>query len=94
MGVLTGQIGHLRFRSHSFSKGAPADNDDFMIYEKPTRPILKVLYLEPEDIYVVKKLNRNMDNYDVETGECVFILMTFFLHYPLVMHSDPEALLE
>ncbi|XP_059441015.1 trafficking protein particle complex II-specific subunit 130 homolog isoform X2 [Corylus avellana] len=42
LGVLTGQIGHLRFRSHSFSKGAPADNDDFMIYEKPTRPILKV----------------------------------------------------
>ncbi|XP_074319412.1 trafficking protein particle complex II-specific subunit 130 homolog [Silene latifolia] len=42
LGVLTGQIGHLRFRSHSFSKGAPADNDDFMSYEKPTRPILKV----------------------------------------------------
>lgn len=42
LGVLTGQIGHLRFRSHSFSKGGPADSDDFMIYEKPTRPILKV----------------------------------------------------
>ncbi|KAG6689380.1 hypothetical protein I3843_11G169700 [Carya illinoinensis] len=42
LGVLTGQIGHLRFRSHSFSKGAPVDGDDFMIYEKPTRPILKV----------------------------------------------------
>lgn len=42
LGVLTGQIGHLMFRSHSFSKGAPADSDDFMIYEKPTRPILKV----------------------------------------------------
>lgn len=42
LGVLTGQIGHLRFRSHSFSKGAPADSDDFMSYEKPTRPILKV----------------------------------------------------
>lgn len=46
LGVLTGQIGHLRFRSHSFSKGAPVDGDDFMIYEKPTRPILKVLCLE------------------------------------------------
>ncbi|KAK9688979.1 hypothetical protein RND81_09G026100 [Saponaria officinalis] len=42
LGVLTGQIGHLRFRSHNFSKGAPADSDDFMSYEKPTRPILKV----------------------------------------------------
>ncbi|KAL6954151.1 hypothetical protein U1Q18_047800 [Sarracenia purpurea var. burkii] len=42
LGVLTGQIGHLRFRSHSFSKGGPADSDDFMSYEKPTKPILKV----------------------------------------------------
>ncbi|KAL2496069.1 Trafficking protein particle complex II-specific subunit [Forsythia ovata] len=42
LGVLTGQIGQLRFRSHSFSKGGPADTDDFMSYEKPTRPILKV----------------------------------------------------
>ncbi|XP_043688558.1 trafficking protein particle complex II-specific subunit 130 homolog isoform X2 [Telopea speciosissima] len=42
LGVLTGQIGHLMFRSHSFSKGGPADSDDFMSYEKPTRPILKV----------------------------------------------------
>lgn len=42
LGVLTGQIGHLRFRSHSFSKGGPPDSDDFMTYEKPTRPVLKV----------------------------------------------------
>lgn len=42
LGVLTGKIGLLSFRSHSFSKGAPADSDDFMSYEKPTRPILKV----------------------------------------------------
>ncbi|CAL1408219.1 unnamed protein product [Linum trigynum] len=42
LGVLTGQIGQLRFRSHSFSKGGPADSDDFMSYEKPARPILKV----------------------------------------------------
>lgn len=42
LGVVTGQIGRLRFRSHSFSKGGPADTDDFMSYEKPTRPILKV----------------------------------------------------
>ncbi|KAI0524933.1 hypothetical protein KFK09_004323 [Dendrobium nobile] len=42
LGVLTGQIGQLRFRSHSFSKGGPPDSDDFMSYEKPTRPVLKV----------------------------------------------------
>ncbi|CAH1447699.1 unnamed protein product [Lactuca virosa] len=42
LGVLTGQIGHLRFRSHGFSRGGPADSDDLMSYDKPTRPILKV----------------------------------------------------
>ncbi|KAF3778258.1 Trafficking particle complex II-specific subunit 130-like protein [Nymphaea thermarum] len=42
LGVLTGQIGQLRFRSHSFSKGDLPDSDDFMSYEKPTRPVLKV----------------------------------------------------
>ncbi|XP_065862152.1 trafficking protein particle complex II-specific subunit 130 homolog [Euphorbia lathyris] len=47
LGVLTGQIGQLRFRSHSFSKGGPADSDDFMSYEKPTRPILKVFKPRP-----------------------------------------------
>ncbi|KAL5804432.1 hypothetical protein ACOSQ3_031232 [Xanthoceras sorbifolium] len=47
LGVLTGQIGHLRFRSHSFSKVGPADSDDFMSYEKPTRPILKVFNPRP-----------------------------------------------
>ncbi|KAF9590459.1 hypothetical protein IFM89_035336 [Coptis chinensis] len=47
LGVLTGQIGNLRFRSHNFSKGGPADSDDFMSYEKPTRPILKVFKPRP-----------------------------------------------
>ncbi|MBA0789292.1 hypothetical protein Gotri_000200 [Gossypium trilobum] len=42
LGVLTGHIGHLTFRSHSFSKAGPADSDDFMSYEKTTRPVLKV----------------------------------------------------
>ncbi|GMJ05212.1 CLUB [Hibiscus trionum] len=42
LGVLTGHIGHLTFRSHSSSKAGPADSDDFMSYEKTTRPILKV----------------------------------------------------
>lgn len=45
LGVLTGQIGQLRFRSHSFSKGGPEDSEDFMSYEKPPRPILKVPFL-------------------------------------------------
>ncbi|GLT83383.1 hypothetical protein SLE2022_016760 [Rubroshorea leprosula] len=47
LGVLTGRIGHLSFRSHSFSKVGPADSDDFMSYEKPTRPILKVFNPRP-----------------------------------------------
>ncbi|MBA0716558.1 hypothetical protein Golax_015378, partial [Gossypium laxum] len=47
LGVLTGHIGQLTFRSHSFSKGGPADSDDFMSYEKPTRPILKVFKPRP-----------------------------------------------
>eukprot|EP01018_Ginkgo_biloba_P022070 Gb_23994 [translate_table: standard] len=42
LGVLTGQIGQLRFRSHTFSKGGPPDSDDFMSFEKPLRPVLKV----------------------------------------------------
>ncbi|KAK1324404.1 hypothetical protein QJS10_CPA01g02318 [Acorus calamus] len=42
LGILTGQIGQLTFRSHSFSKGGPQDSDDFMSYEKPTKPVLKV----------------------------------------------------
>ncbi|KAF3336304.1 Trafficking protein particle complex II-specific subunit 130 [Carex littledalei] len=47
LGALTGQIGHLQFRSHGFSKAGPADSDDFMSYEKPTRPVLKVLSPRP-----------------------------------------------
>ncbi|KAE8703230.1 TRS130 protein [Hibiscus syriacus] len=42
LGVLAGHIGHLTFRSHSFSKTGPADSGDFMSYEKTTQPILKV----------------------------------------------------
>ncbi|KAJ0980630.1 hypothetical protein J5N97_008885 [Dioscorea zingiberensis] len=47
LGVLTGQIGHLRFRSHGFSKGGPPDSDDFMSFEKPTKPVLKVFKPRP-----------------------------------------------
>ncbi|XP_044472800.1 trafficking protein particle complex II-specific subunit 130 homolog isoform X2 [Mangifera indica] len=47
LGALTGQIGLLRFRSHGFSKVGPADSDDFMSYEKPIRPILKVFNPRP-----------------------------------------------
>lgn len=57
LGVLTGHIGHLRFRSHSFSKVGPADSDDFMSYEKPTRPILKVVSL----------VQRKYSNWDVKS---------------------------
>ncbi|KAE8711977.1 hypothetical protein F3Y22_tig00110266pilonHSYRG00038 [Hibiscus syriacus] len=41
LGVLTGHIGHLAFRSHNFSKAGSIDSDDFMSYMKTTRPILK-----------------------------------------------------
>uniref|UniRef100_A0A1D1Y829 Trafficking protein particle complex subunit 10 n=1 Tax=Anthurium amnicola TaxID=1678845 RepID=A0A1D1Y829_9ARAE len=47
LGVLTGHIGNLIVRSHSFSKGGPPDSDDFMNYEKPTRPVLKVFKPRP-----------------------------------------------
>lgn len=47
LGVLTGQIGQLKIRSHSFSKGGPPESDDFMSYEKPTKPVLKVLKPRP-----------------------------------------------
>ncbi|KAL8161228.1 hypothetical protein V2J09_012717 [Rumex salicifolius] len=43
LGVFTGLIGNLRFRSHGFSKGYSADIDDFLTHEKPVRHILKVL---------------------------------------------------
>lgn len=42
LGVLTGQIGQLRFRSHAFSKGGPPDSDDFMSFERTLKPVLKV----------------------------------------------------
>ncbi|XP_073136366.1 trafficking protein particle complex II-specific subunit 130 homolog [Henckelia pumila] len=47
LGALTGHIGQLSFRSHSFSRVGPVDTDDFMSYEKPTRPILKVAKPRP-----------------------------------------------
>ncbi|XP_050368156.1 trafficking protein particle complex II-specific subunit 130 homolog [Argentina anserina] len=47
LGVLTGQIGQLRFRSHSFSKGGPEESEDFISYEKPPRPVLKVFKARP-----------------------------------------------
>ncbi|KAF5780924.1 putative tetratricopeptide-like helical domain superfamily, TRAPP II complex, TRAPPC10 [Helianthus annuus] len=43
LGVLTGQIGHLRFRSHGFSRGGPANRHaDDMSFDKPAKPVLKV----------------------------------------------------
>ncbi|KAI4333711.1 hypothetical protein L6164_018484 [Bauhinia variegata] len=47
LGNLTGQIGQLRLRSHGFSKVGPADSDDFMSYDKPVKPILKVFKPRP-----------------------------------------------
>ncbi|KZV53009.1 trafficking protein particle complex subunit 10, partial [Dorcoceras hygrometricum] len=47
LGALTGHIGQLSFRSHSFSRVGPVDTDDFMSFEKPTKPILKVAKPRP-----------------------------------------------
>ncbi|KAL8237867.1 hypothetical protein R6Q59_018948 [Mikania micrantha] len=46
LGVLTGQIGHLRFKSHGFSRGGPADSD-YMSVDKPTKPVLEVCKPRP-----------------------------------------------
>jgi hypothetical protein len=43
LGALTGQIGKLSFRSHGFSQDGPVETDEFMSFEKPTRPVLKVI---------------------------------------------------
>ncbi|CAN6202119.1 unnamed protein product [Urochloa humidicola] len=42
LGALTGHIGKLSFRSHGFSQDGPVETDEFMSFEKPTRPVLKV----------------------------------------------------
>ncbi|CAD6269893.1 unnamed protein product [Miscanthus lutarioriparius] len=42
LGALTGQIGKLSFRSHGFSQDGPVETDEFISFEKPTRPVLKV----------------------------------------------------
>jgi len=43
LGALTGQIGKLSFRSHGFSQDGPVETDEFISFEKPTRPVLKVI---------------------------------------------------
>ncbi|CAN6198343.1 unnamed protein product [Urochloa humidicola] len=42
LGALTGHIGKLSFRSHGFSQDGPVETDEFMSFETPTRPVLKV----------------------------------------------------
>ena len=66
LGVLTGQIGQLRFRSHSFSKGGPADSDDFMSYEKPTRPILKVVCFSYDRELLAKSCSTTSYMFDIK----------------------------
>lgn len=52
LGVLTGHIGQVRLRSHTYcstsaaaSKGGPADSDDYLSSEKPLRTVLEVSFL-------------------------------------------------
>jgi hypothetical protein len=49
LGVLTGQIGDVKLRSHTYCstsaascKGGPPDSDDHLSSEKPLRPVLEV----------------------------------------------------
>ncbi|KAH7289351.1 hypothetical protein KP509_31G071500 [Ceratopteris richardii] len=49
LGVLTGQLGQLRLRSHTYcmtsalsSKGGSPESDDFLSLERPLRPVLEV----------------------------------------------------
>ena len=49
LGVLTGQLGQVRLRSHKYymtsalsSKGGFPDSDDFLSLERPLRPVLQV----------------------------------------------------
>lgn len=50
LGVLTGHIGHVILRSHTYcttsaasSKGGPPDSDDYLSNEKPIRIVLEVV---------------------------------------------------
>lgn len=49
LGVLTGHIGQVRLRSHTYCstsaaslKGGPPDCDDYLSFEKPLRTVLEV----------------------------------------------------
>lgn len=49
LGALTGHLGQVRLRSHTYcstsaasSKGGPPGSDDVLSYEKPLRPVLEV----------------------------------------------------
>lgn len=49
LGVLTGQLGQVRLRSHTYcmasalsSKGGSPESDDFLSLERPLRPVLQV----------------------------------------------------
>ncbi|CAM6089694.1 unnamed protein product [Calypogeia fissa] len=59
LGVLTGHIGDVKLRSHSYCytsaascKGGPPDSDDHLSFEKPLRPVLEVS--KPRNLVTVK----------------------------------------
>lgn len=50
LGVLTGHIGQVKLRSHTYcttsaasSKGGPPDSDDYLSQDKPLRTVLEVI---------------------------------------------------
>lgn len=49
LGVLSGHIGDVKLRSHTYCytsaasfKGGPPESDDYLSFEKPLRPVLEV----------------------------------------------------
>ncbi|CAK9206110.1 unnamed protein product [Sphagnum jensenii] len=59
LGALTGHLGQVRLRSHTYcstsaasSKGGPPGSDDVLSYEKPLRPVLEVL--QPRALVEIK----------------------------------------
>ncbi|CAM6039336.1 unnamed protein product [Sphagnum compactum] len=59
LGSLTGHLGQVRLRSHTYcstsaasSKGGPPGSDDVLSYEKPIRPVLEVL--QPRALLEIK----------------------------------------
>jgi hypothetical protein len=75
LGVLTGHIGQVKLRSHTYcttsaasSKGGPPDSDDYLSNEKPLRTVLEVVI---NSFLLLSKLP-GCDQYSMVTLLCVY----------------------